>query len=220
MPTKRLHTYRLCTFEAQRRAVPFQFPLVHPFKPLRALRLLGEVNADPAITRRVFDHIWREGNDPNDDGSWSRLLAELDLDASDPLATPLDMRANTQDAIDAGVFGVPTLAIGGEIFWGVDALPMTRAFIADPALFEAGEMERSSVIENPLLSPARGAPVGCKASSPSGMCQLPADRDRKLTVAFPPRPVSGVGGSGRSEAVHRLQSRPVDLIFARIAAAA
>lgn len=160
MPTKRLHTYRLCTFEAQRRAVPFRFPPVHPFKPLRALRLLCEANGDPAITRRVFEHIWRERNDPNDDVSWSRLLAELDVDASDPSATPLDLRANTQNAIDAGVFGVPTLAIGGQIFWGVDALPMARAFIADPALFEAGEMERLSVIENPLLSPARGASVG------------------------------------------------------------
>src|SRR5690242_18492611 len=37
---KRLHTYRLCVFEAERRGIPFRFPPHHPFNPLKPLRLL------------------------------------------------------------------------------------------------------------------------------------------------------------------------------------
>ncbi len=156
IPTKRTHTYRLCAFEAQRRGVPFKFPPSHPFKPLRALRLLCEVDGDPRITRRVFDHIWREGNDPNDDGSWDRLLKELDLEARAPASTPQDLRENTAEAVEVGAFGVPTLRVGKEIFWGVDALAMARAYIAEPTLFEKGELGRLASVDNPLSAPARG----------------------------------------------------------------
>src|SRR5262249_12375580 len=40
IPSKRIHTYRLCTFEAQRRGIVFRFPTHHPFNPLKPLRLL------------------------------------------------------------------------------------------------------------------------------------------------------------------------------------
>jgi hypothetical protein len=46
--------------------------------------------------------------------------------------------------------------IENEMFWGVDALPMARAYIADRTLFEKGELGRLASIENPLTSPARG----------------------------------------------------------------
>ena len=47
-------------------------------------------------------------------------------------------------AVAAGVYGVPTLAIGDELFWGLDAMPMARAYLADPGLFSSGEMARVS----------------------------------------------------------------------------
>ena len=37
-----------------------------------------------------------------------------------------ELRRNTDEAISRGVFGVPTLAIGGELFWGADATAMAR----------------------------------------------------------------------------------------------
>ena len=62
------------------------------------------------------------------------------------LATAQDakaaLRATTEAATAAGVFGVPTLRIGTELFWGVDALPMAEAYLADPGLFASGEMAR------------------------------------------------------------------------------
>ena len=41
IPPKRIHTYRLVLFEAQRRGIPFRFPPSHPFNPLKPLRLLA-----------------------------------------------------------------------------------------------------------------------------------------------------------------------------------
>jgi hypothetical protein len=40
------------------------------------------------------------------------------------------------------VFGVPTLAIDGELFWGNDAHPLMAAVLADPDLLRQPEWQR------------------------------------------------------------------------------
>jgi DSBA-like thioredoxin domain len=57
IPPKRIHTYRLCVFEAQRRGIPFRFPPTHPFNPLKPQRLLTALKADPRAVRTVMDGI-------------------------------------------------------------------------------------------------------------------------------------------------------------------
>jgi hypothetical protein len=52
------------------------------------------------------------------------------------------LRAATDGAAASGVFGVPTLMVGGELFWGVDALPLAEAYLADRTLFARDEMVR------------------------------------------------------------------------------
>jgi len=52
------------------------------------------------------------------------------------------LRRNTEAAIGAGVFGVPTLAIDQELFWGNDAHPLMAAVLADPALLQQPEWQR------------------------------------------------------------------------------
>src|SRR5215471_16300488 len=47
IPPKRLHTYRLCVFEAERRGISLRFPPYHPFNPLKPLRLLVALDAAP-----------------------------------------------------------------------------------------------------------------------------------------------------------------------------
>ena len=63
IPPKRIHTYRLCVFQAQQRGVQLRFPPTHPFNPLKPLRLLTALKADPCAVRTVMDCIWREGLD-------------------------------------------------------------------------------------------------------------------------------------------------------------
>jgi hypothetical protein len=45
---------------------------------------------------------------------------------------------HTQEAIAAGVFGVPSYVVDDRMFWGLDALPMLRAYLdGDPSLDSA-----------------------------------------------------------------------------------
>ena len=60
---------------------------------------------------------------------------------SDP-AIKQQLRANTDEAIARGVFGVPSFAIDEEIFWGEDATGMMLDFLADPELFRRGDLGR------------------------------------------------------------------------------
>ena len=146
IPPKRLHTYRLCVFEAQRRGIPFRFPAHHPFNPLKPLRLLVALDATPSVVRTVMDCIWRDGLDMSTDANWRITCAALGLDAATATAlveaseTKARLRANTEAAVKAGLFGVPTLQIGNELFWGADALPMARAYLDNPDMFESEEM--------------------------------------------------------------------------------
>jgi 2-hydroxychromene-2-carboxylate isomerase len=146
IPPKRLHTYRLCVFEAQRRGIAFRFPAHHPFNPLKPLRLLVALDATPSVVRTVMDCIWRDGLDMSTDANWRISCAALGLDAAAATAlveaseTKARLRANTEAAVKAGLFGVPTLQIGNELFWGADALPMARAYLDNPDMFESEEM--------------------------------------------------------------------------------
>ena len=55
------------------------------------------------------------------------------------------LRVETEQACARGVFGVPTLAIGKELFWGADAMPMAAQYLADPAsLDDDAEIQRVS----------------------------------------------------------------------------
>jgi len=152
IPPKRIHTYRLCVFEAHRRGIAFRFPPHHPFNPLKALRLLVALEADPGAVRTVMDRIWRDGLDLSTEENWRATCMAVGLApaaAASIVETPetkAKLRANTEAAITAGLFGVPTLQIGDELFWGVDALPMARAYLDNPEIFESGEMRRIATI--------------------------------------------------------------------------
>ena len=143
---KRLHTYRLCQFMAERAGIPFRFPPRHPFRSLDALRLLAALDASADAVRAAFDFVWAEGRDPSDPAERSALCARLGVEDFDALIARQDakarLRAWTEQAIAAGVFGVPTLEVGGELFWGLDAMPMAEAALDDPGLLERGEMAR------------------------------------------------------------------------------
>ncbi len=143
---KRLHTYRLCQFMAERAGLPMRFPPRHPFQSLPAQRLVMALDCDPGVVRAVFDFVWREGRDPGDPAELAALAARLGVEDFEALGAARDakaaLRAATEAAIALGVFGVPTLSVGGELFWGIDAMPLAEAHLADGRLFEAGEMAR------------------------------------------------------------------------------
>jgi 2-hydroxychromene-2-carboxylate isomerase len=160
---KRLHTYRLCQFLAERAGIPLRFPPRHPFQPLAAQRLITALGARPEVVRAVFDFIWAEGRDPGEAEELTTLCARLGVADYEALVTDSDAKAQlrtaTGRAAAEGVFGVPTLTIDGELFWGVDALPLAEAFLADRSLFASGEMARLAGL--PVgVDRRRGKPAG------------------------------------------------------------
>ena len=53
-----------------------------------------------------------------------------------------DPQQNTARAIEKGVFGVPTLVVKNEIFWGADTTAMAFASLDHPDYFDDKEYRR------------------------------------------------------------------------------
>ena len=155
LPTKRLYTYRWSHWSATRLGLPFKYPAAHPFNPLHYLRLAIACGSRPETVRRIFASIWTTGKDPSDQERFSDLCAELRISA-DALAAPEIkdvLKKNTEAATRIGVFGVPTIEVDGELFWGADSMEFLRAFLADPA-----------TLRNPEMLRLDGLPVGAARS--------------------------------------------------------
>ena len=146
MPTKRTFTYRQVQWIARRDGVALRFPPRHPFNPLKALRLAVALGSKVDTIREIFRHVWREGDDVDTPEGFARLCRKLGVADGEALASRAEVKAelvaNGAEAIARGVFGVPTLYLDGEIFWGYDATAMALDFIRDPAFFRSGEMRR------------------------------------------------------------------------------
>lgn len=144
IPQKRRHTYRIVLWQARAAGIPLHFPPAHPFNPLPALRLCVAAGATPPAIGTVFEAIWAEGLAGDAPLVLDGLAARLGLaDAAAAIADPVvkdRLRANTDAALAAGVFGVPTLAVEGELFWGNDSHDLMLAVLEDPGLLRQGEL--------------------------------------------------------------------------------
>lgn len=144
IPGKRAFTYRFVSWEARRLGIALRFPPAHPFSPLAALRLILAADDTIAATDAVFAHIWRDGRAADSANALKDVATTLGIADIDAAITRDDvkaaLRANTEEAIARGVFGVPTLCIGDTQFWGNDATRMALDYLADPTAF-GGEFD-------------------------------------------------------------------------------
>jgi 2-hydroxychromene-2-carboxylate isomerase len=115
-------------------SVPIQPPATHPFNPLVALRatVVQQVAGEAAL-----------------DGA-ALVTASAAPDAKQRL------RANTDEALAAGVFGVPTVCVDAELFWGVDSLPHLDAFLAGEGAIDADLLARWRAV-SPSVTRKAGA---------------------------------------------------------------
>jgi len=146
MATKRRFTYRQVQWLAEKNGITLRFPPQHPFNPVRPLRAAVALGSSIDAIHEIFRFIWREGRDINAPEEWAELARRLnvaDLDARCNDATvKSQLLQHGEQALAAGVFGVPTLAIDGELFWGFDATDMALDYLADPVRFSGGEYAR------------------------------------------------------------------------------
>jgi 2-hydroxychromene-2-carboxylate isomerase len=156
---KRDWTYRQVLWLAHRHGIEMQMPASHPFNPLPLLRLALACGGDGpstglrtgAINRYVaetiFRHVWRGGAEATDPARLEALVASL-APKRDPAGAEVkaELKANVDEAIALGLFGVPTLAVDGKLFWGFDALPMLREALEGGDWFASGGWERAAQV--------------------------------------------------------------------------
>ena len=150
IPAKRAFTYRQVVWLARKQGIPLKFPHEHPFNPLPLLRLAIACDCAPDAVQRIFRFVWRDGRLPDLPIEWAELTHDLGLpDADARIADPAvkeQLRRNTDEAISRGVFGVPTLAIGDELFWGADATEMARDYVAAGCRYDDPEYARVAAL--------------------------------------------------------------------------
>jgi 2-hydroxychromene-2-carboxylate isomerase len=131
--------------------VPIEAPATHPFNPLSALRATWCVT-DESRRWRLVEAFYR--------ATWVRALridrpevvaavatqagfdgAALIEQSSAPEIKEC-LRSATQEAIALGAFGVPTILVDGELFWGVDSLPLIDRFLSGEKAFDAERLAR------------------------------------------------------------------------------
>lgn len=142
IPAKRRWTYRWCTWWARELDLRFRFPAQHPFNPLQHLRLALACGCHPEAVKRIFDWVWTSGENASDPERFTRLCAELGVDSDRLMEAKDQLRANTEEAAAAGVFGVPSFVVDGEVFWGADSIYFVQAFLHDEAVLRNDEMRR------------------------------------------------------------------------------
>ena len=148
-PAKRAWLYRHVSWLGQQQEPTFSMPRVHPFNPLPLLRLALACAADGQPNRHVcgeiFRHVWLGGEDAADPARLTALQARLqpvrDHAGAD---VKQQLRETTAAAAQAGVFGVPTFALDGKLFWGLDALPMLRACAEGDAWFDGPQWQTAA----------------------------------------------------------------------------
>lgn len=145
VPPKKRFIFRQSHWRARQMGADLRVPRLHPFPPLTLLRLCLALSATPRQVLEISRFVWRDGHLAEDEGPYRALLERLgapaDIDqriASSEVKAQL--RANGEAAVAAGVFGVPTLMAGEELFWGADATEMCLAYVAGDPVFSSEAM--------------------------------------------------------------------------------
>jgi 2-hydroxychromene-2-carboxylate isomerase len=146
---KRAWTYRQVQWLAREQGIDFQLPASHPFNPIGLLRLALACGKDGACNRyiaeTIFRHVWASGLDAGDAQRLALLTEQLNPHASgDDVVVKNQLKANTDEAIAAGVFGVPSMVVDGQVLWGQDALPMLRQSLQDATWFRSDSWHQAA----------------------------------------------------------------------------
>lgn len=157
IPAKRDWTYRQVLWLAQAQGVDLETPASHPFNslPLSRLALACAAPHEPGACNRwvcetIFRHVWQGGQDAVAPARLQALADALkparDWQGEHSDAIKAELRQNTSDALAVGLFGVPSFEVDGKLFWGLDALPMLRAYLLGDAWFDGPAWDSAGAV--------------------------------------------------------------------------
>ena len=131
-PLKLAYSWRDVERRAQEYGFAFQARPPYPLKNSDLANRIATVGAAegwcPDYVRAAYRHWFFEQEEAGSEPSNSRCLQEIGQDAERVLAlaqsdeTTRAYAAATDEARSLGIFGVPSFATRGEIFWGDDRL--------------------------------------------------------------------------------------------------
>lgn len=154
--------------KAARLGVVINPPAHHPFNPLLALRVSSlplERAERSALIDALFQAVWTRGLHVSEPEVVERVADEIGLGGAELVAAARHedckarVRQQTDDAIARGVFGVPTMAVGDELFWGYDDVPHLELFLAGKDPLDPEEWPKwSSASSKPSAVRGRSRP--------------------------------------------------------------
>lgn len=112
--------------------VPMSPPRHHPFNPLMALRassMAMETETRWRLIDGFFQAVWVHRQHISDMDVVQKIASEAGLNGgkvrewTESAEAALVLRQQTDEAVSSGVFGIPSMVIDGELFFGYDDFP-------------------------------------------------------------------------------------------------
>ena len=116
---------------ANKKNIKFNFNSYFPIKTVNFMRgaiIAKDDNYEKIYVEKIFDAIWRDGLNMNDNIIINKVLKNLDLNPNIFFGKVSDTKIKdklkklTNDALKKGIFGAPTYYINRKIFFGQDRL--------------------------------------------------------------------------------------------------
>jgi len=129
IPPKRIYIFKDCLRRAAAYDVPLRPPPSHPFNPLLALRAVQAADGHAGLVSELYARTWGDGAPRGVDRpevvAAAADAAGLDgaaiLERAQSPEVKAALRERTERAVEQGLFGVPTMIVEGEPFWGTDS---------------------------------------------------------------------------------------------------
>ena len=124
--------------QAQKYGIPIPMvPAAYPLKEFDRANLVGVIVNREGRYLEYFNTTYKywflEGLEAGSRANLEKTLADMGLNVSSTLralgGAQAAYDANTQEALNFGIFGVPSFSIGAEIFWGDDRLEDAIEFL-------------------------------------------------------------------------------------------
>ena len=131
VPIKGKYMIKDCKLWAEKYNIEFKFNNYFPIITLNLMRcaLVAENKGFSQIfINKVFDAIWKDGLNLNDNSILEKLLKNIDINPKNFLIEAVDLKIKnelkkrTDEAYKKGVFGTPSFIVNNKIFWGQDRL--------------------------------------------------------------------------------------------------